>query len=121
MFTFMLLLVILLIAVVVIFYNKRLYMRFVKGESMLPTFTAGEVFFINSKYILQIGSVYVFHQPHTGELVMKRLHKIVNGDLYFVGDNADASYDSRNYGYVSTKAVIGEAVKLKELFGLWQK
>ena len=121
MFTLGAMLAILLIAVVVIFYNKRLYMRFIKGNSMYPTFNAGEAFFISSKYTLQEGKVYVFLSPLNNTPVVKRLHRIRNGDLYFVGDNTNDSLDSKDYGYVSTKAVIGEAKKIKELFESWQK
>ena len=120
MFTFLILLGILLVAIVVMLYNKKLYLRFIRGNSMAPTFIAGQPFFVCSKYELQEGKIYVFSAPN-GETVIKRLHKIVYGTLYFLGDNEEFSYDSRDYGYVSTKAVIGEAKKIKELFGLWQK
>lgn len=85
------------------------------GESMLPTYKDGECLFATrlfKKSELKEGDVIVYKAPtEEGELVVKRVRlvkKNLAGELFFycLGDNAEVSYDSRYYGFVSSDRVI---------------
>lgn len=94
----------------------------VVGDSMYPTycdaeFLIGTRIFYKSK--LKKGDVIVYHSPE-GRIVIKRIEKILTDKVmlnktpfnevgtyfYCVGDNSGCSYDSRNYGYISSKDIV---------------
>ena len=92
----------------------------VEGDSMLPTYREGEylicrrVFF---KKKCKVNKIYVIYlrDDEKGKpyYVIKRLNKILcGGDYWFLGDNADVSYDSRHYGGIDPKRVIAEVRKV---------
>lgn len=92
----------------------------VEGDSMLPTYREGEylicrrVFF---KKKCKVNKIYVIHlrDDENGKpyYVIKRLNKVFRGGYYwFLGDNADVSYDSRHYGSIESKRVIAEVRKV---------
>lgn len=88
------------------------------GYSMYPTLDSFEVILVKKKkYDLEVGKVYIFQMEEEAFPFIKRLAEISDEGLYFLGDNPDHSYDSRNFGYVSPSTVIGEAIKLK----FWRK
>lgn len=86
----------------------------VVGDSMHPTYKdhehlRGFRFYPRSR--IKAGMVICY--KHEGKAVIKRVQKVrttswkcVPPQFYCVGDNADVSYDSRNYGYVSATDVI---------------
>ena len=91
------------------------------GYSMYPTLTDGEYYlgrriFLKSK--CKIGKIYVYRPPYENEeekFVIKRLADIKDGKYFFLGDNADDSYDSRYYGYVPSKNVVAQLITRKEV------
>lgn len=92
----------------------------VLGESMYPTLLDGEQVRgvrISHKKPLILNDIYVFRPPYmSGEdkYVVKRLIYIdYKGRLFFQGDNADYSFDSRDYGLVSRDNVVAHII-LKE-------
>jgi signal peptidase I len=87
------------------------------GDSMLPTLKDGEVYFakrVLRKNHLKEGSIYIYKSPakEDHKYVIKRLTLInpYNGKLYFEGDNAEASFDSRSYGFIDRSRVIAKLV-----------
>ena len=85
------------------------------GESMFPTYLDGEIIFgtrLYRKSKLKVGEVILYRSPtDTDRVVVKRISTIRKdyfGELQFycLGDNADNSYDSRDYGYVSSKNLV---------------
>ena len=111
------------IAIVIVVLSLLYYLfPFIEicGESMLPTYFDGEILIgrritKNSKF--QIGKAYVYthSSPYSEEekiVVIKRLTAIsADGKrLFFVGDNRDHSYDSRDYGFVSKDEVIAKVL-----------
>lgn len=81
--------------------------------SMLPTYEDGEIVLATrlfKKSNLKVGDVVVY--KHDDRNVIKRIADISldirTGDLKFfcLGDNAKVSYDSREYGYISSKDLV---------------
>lgn len=69
----------------------------VAGDSMLPTFTSGQILVGRRWGKPQLGQVVVvrLEQP-----TLKRLIRYEAGKLWVEGDNAGASRDSRTFGAV---------------------
>ena len=87
------------------------------GCSMYPTYRDGEIIFGTRLYRdeLKVGDVILYKSPTDEKrIVVKRIHSILDDgrDLYFycLGDNADCSYDSRHYGYVSSKRIVCKVI-----------
>ena len=84
------------------------------GYSMFPTLLDGEVFLskrVFRKSKCKAGKIYVYRPPYDSNeerFVIKRLAFIQDGKYYFLGDNANDSYDSRYYGYVDSKNVVAQ-------------
>ena len=97
-----------------------------EGQSMYPDIKPGAVLFVckvyyglrfpfTGTYLVQwrfpkVGDVVVFYTP-LGEIAVKRCGEIIHGEsFYALGDNALHSYDSRSYGPVSNKNIIGKVL-----------
>lgn len=87
------------------------------GDSMYPTYLDGEVIIgtrIYRKSKLKHGDVILYKSPtEDGKTVIKRIQYITlkNGrQFYCLGDNSDHSYDSRYYGYVSSKKLVCKVI-----------
>lgn len=91
------------------------------GYSMFPTLSDGEFYMsrrVFRKTKCRVGKIYVYRPPYESEeekFVIKRLADIKDGKYFFLGDNADDSYDSRYYGYVDSKNVVAELITRKEV------
>lgn len=80
---------------------------------MTPTLSAGERVFVNK-------AAYWFSRPQCGDLVvvrdprerdrllLKRIERPTDGGWLVVGDNPDASTDSRSFGPVARKLIVGK-------------
>lgn len=90
--------------------------RRVDGLSMLPTYQRG-----------MIVVAWRFRRPRVGDVVIVRHHKLEiikridqldGGHVYLLGDNPEASTDSRQFGWLPVTAIIGvvttQRVKAKE-------
>lgn len=62
---------------------------------------------------------FLFFEPKIGDIVafkkfnkvfIKRVKKINSDKYYLIGDNKEDSLDSKNFGWVSKKLVIGKAL-----------
>lgn len=91
------------------------------GYSMFPTLSDGEFYMsirVFRKDKCKVGKIYVYKPPYEDEVekfVIKRLADIKDGKYFFLGDNADGSYDSRYYGYVDSKNVVAQLITRKEV------
>ena len=89
------------------------------GVSMYPTYIDGEIIFgtrLYRKCNLKIGDVILYKSPtEEKKVVIKRISdckKDDRGNRYYfcLGDNSDFSYDSRNYGFISSKRIMCKVI-----------
>ena len=100
-----------------------------EGQSMIPIIKPGTVLPVcktyyglrlpgSLNYIIQWktpkeGDVVVFYTPH-GDIAVKRCGEILPGELFLaLGDNISQSFDSRSYGPVPNKNIIGKVLGIK--------
>lgn len=91
------------------------------GISMYPTVKDGDWLLVYkplNKFSIKEGSIYVVEidLPLYHELVVKRITKTYETNssvkVWLLGDNPDHSHDSRYYGYVSSKFIVGRVIKI---------
>lgn len=87
---------------------KKLLVRRVVGDSMLPTFFAGQVVAIKQTQQLQVGDVVMI--KHGGLEKIKRIARMDTARVYLLGDNPNASTDSRTFGWLGRESVVGKVV-----------
>jgi signal peptidase I len=99
------------------------------GHSMVPAVKPGAILIVcriyygfrlpgSINYLFQWrtpkeGDVVVFFTPH-GDIAVKRCGEIIDGEMFYaLGDNESQSFDSRSYGPVPNKNIIGQALGIK--------
>ena len=89
-----------------------LLIRRVEGLSMLPAYTHGKIVI-----------AWRFRRPKPGDVVIVRHHRIEiikrvdqlqDDQMYLLGDNPGESTDSRQFGWLPIKAVIGVVLVKRE-------
>ncbi len=77
---------------------------------MLPTLKNGDVVLVNPQAKLKQGDIVLANHPYKKSVkILKRIKEFTdNGDLFLIGDNAGDSTDSRTFGAVSLKYIIGK-------------
>lgn len=82
---------------------------------MLPILKDGDKVLVKPETNLQIGDIVVAKHPYKITPIIKRITKISTGGKVFLsGDNPDESTDSRTFGEISIKDVLGKVIcKLK--------
>ena len=89
--------------------GKRKRFR-VTGNSMLPTLQQGDIVLLSKKFdTIQIGDIIVFSHPKTNKKIIKRLQKKEGNKLFLEGDNLKESTDSREFGWIDQKDILGIA------------
>jgi nickel-type superoxide dismutase maturation protease len=83
----------------------------VKGHSMEPA--------LKHNQIVIAGSLpYFFGKPHVGDIVVlsrgkciiKRIINVKENEIFVVGDNNKESTDSRDFGWISKRKIIGKVI-----------
>ena len=83
----------------------------VTGDSMRPALLPGDRLLVWRWGRRQVGDMLALRDPRTGRLIVKRVHgRSPGGALSVAGDNSHQSTDSRHFGPVSPKAVVGRVV-----------
>lgn len=84
----------------------------IKGNSMFPTLKDGDCIIFNPELEPETGDIILFNHPFIQNLkVVKRISEITaEGNLIVLGDNPSESTDSRSYGAILAKNVLGVAV-----------
>lgn len=75
---------------------------------MLPTLTEGRLIIGSGLGKLRTGDMVIL--VHDGIEKIKRVHHIDGERLYVRGDNADASTDSRHFGWIDRTQIIARVV-----------
>jgi nickel-type superoxide dismutase maturation protease len=84
----------------------------VEGASMEPTLAEGDRLLVVRRRRLSPGDIVALRDPRDGRrLLVKRVTSVMGGDVMVHGDNPTASTDSRAFGPVSRRAVVGRVVR----------
>ncbi len=87
----------------------------VKEESMLPAVKPGDYVLVNGwcyKFrVPKPGEIIILKHPNSDLVIIKRIKSVLNDKkLYVTGDNSSASEDSRKFGPIDSKDVIGKVI-----------
>jgi len=88
--------------------RKLFLVRRVVGGSMLPTLWPGRIVFGWGPAKPRVGDMVIL--SHDGLEKIKRVHRIDGQRLYIVGDNSQASTDSRHFGWIHESQVLARVV-----------
>ncbi len=107
--------IIILVGLFLLTWKYLFEIVYISGDSMYPTMKDKQLALVK-KFGIQYeeGNIYIYRCPD-GYDVVKRLtgieFYIFNGVfLYFEGDNKNFSKDSRHYGFIREKDVIGKVI-----------
>lgn len=83
----------------------------VVGRSMEPTLR-------HNQEILASSIPFIFKKPKVGDIVIlkrknciiKRIAKIKNNKFFISGDNKNESIDSRHFGWVGKREIVGKVI-----------
>ena len=79
------------------------------GESMLPSFRPGQVVLALPRRPLRVGDVVIVRHDNLEKI--KRVVGLEGNRLFVVGDNEEASTDSRTFGWLDLEqALVGKVV-----------
>lgn len=83
---------------------------------MTPTIAAGESVLVNRVAFLfkkpQKEDIIAFHDPRDGKILIKRITKVEGARCFVQGDNKNHSTDSRVFGMIGRKEIIGKVIIL---------
>jgi nickel-type superoxide dismutase maturation protease len=83
----------------------------VEGSSMEPKLTSGDRLVVVRRYAPRVGDIVAVRDPRRpGRLLVKRVVSVHGTAVVIKGDNARSSTDSRAFGPVDRRAVVGRAV-----------
>jgi nickel-type superoxide dismutase maturation protease len=80
----------------------------VAGESMLPTYRPGDTLLGWRWFRPHAGQVVV--AVHDGRPLIKRVAQVDGPHIWLLGDNPDASTDSRHFGAISRPALRARVI-----------
>lgn len=83
-------------------------LRRVVGDSMYPALRAGEIIAAFKVRSVKPGDIIIFNH---GLEMIKRVKSITDEGVYVLGDNSDHSTDSRMFGLVKNKDILGRVFK----------
>lgn len=86
----------------------------IEGMSMMPTLhNESTVFVSRVAYWFSLpktGDIVAVKDPRDGKILIKRIKKIEQKKYFLQGDNKDHSTDSRKFGMLEKKDIIGKVV-----------
>jgi type IV secretory pathway protease TraF len=75
---------------------------------MAPTLLAGQLIALARSNHIAVGDVVMFE--HDGLEKIKRVARVDGPRVYLLGDNAQASTDSRQFGWIGMESVRGKVI-----------
>lgn len=91
---------------------KVLFLRRVVGTSMAPMLKPGQLILATAlRRRLRPGQVVVLRKNNR-ELI-KRIERIEFDKVFVIGDNPDASTDSRQFGWLDMSTVVARVIRPK--------
>jgi signal peptidase I len=105
------------VAAVIAWWRFRPFRVEIEGDSMEPALQDGDwcMAVAARPGDVRRGDIVVLEHPdRPGFELVKRVHGAGDGEVYVIGDNVEASIDSRDFGPVPTTAVRGR------LFGVYR-
>ena len=83
----------------------------VEGDSMLPVLKQGDLVLVNPHAALEIGDIVVARHPFKKSVnIIKRVAEILPNERYILlSDNLQESSDSRAFGAIAAKDILGKA------------
>jgi nickel-type superoxide dismutase maturation protease len=82
--------------------------RRVVGDSMLPTLRPGQIVVATRWVRLRPGKIVIALTPRRE--VVKRVKSVTARGMELIGDNPAASTDSRHFGPVDPRAIVGVVI-----------
>lgn len=90
-------------------WKRPLLVRKVAGSSMEPYVGPGAIVIARGVFLrLKKYDVVVVRQ--NGIEKIKRILHIKHGKIFLIGDNPQRSTDSRHFGWISTRSVVGKVI-----------
>ena len=84
------------------------------GESMWPTLSDGKNVLVNRIAYLfnipKVNDIVACRDPRDNKILIKRILKKENGKYFVLGDNKKASTDSRIFGMIEKKSIVGKVI-----------
>lgn len=91
---------------------RFLFLRRVVGTSMAPMLKPGQLILATPlRRRLRVGQVVVLRKNNR-ELI-KRIERIEYDKVFVIGDNPDASTDSRQFGWLDMSTVVARVIRPK--------
>jgi nickel-type superoxide dismutase maturation protease len=89
--------------------SKLLLVRRVVGGSMSPKLRPGQLLLATPLFRrLRPGQVVIIN--HEGRQKVKRIERIERDKVFVIGDNLNASTDSRHFGWLASRQIIARVV-----------
>lgn len=89
--------------------KAKVFLRRVSGKSMLPSLKPGQFVLVSSSVKnVKPGNIVVFN--HGGLEKIKRVEKVQKSSVIVLGDNQAHSTDSRDFGSIPNKNILGKVV-----------
>ena len=83
----------------------------VKDRSMEPGLVSGDFLLVTSACGKpKVGDIVVLRHPSKSIYIVKRVSAINGRKVFVIGDNKDQSEDSRNFGSIDMRSIIGKVV-----------
>lgn len=81
---------------------------------MTPTYSSGTRILVNRLFYLftplKKGDIIVFRSPRDKMILIKRVERIHKEKIFVLGDNKRESIDSRVFGMITKKDIIGKVI-----------
>lgn len=81
---------------------------------MEPAYKSGDILFVNKFFYFfrnpQVSDIVVLKDPRDAKLILKRIAKIRDNTYFVLGDNEAESTDSRHFGFINKKQIMGKVI-----------